>query len=160
MRCLTLIALAAALHAAGPAVAHEYRLGKLEIDHPWAPPSIGAQTAGVVYLTVRNDGDVVDRLLRIEGWVARQIIMHTTTVDSAGVARMRRVVSLDIPPHGEATLAPGGAHAMLVGLVQPLKDGGRFPVTLVFERAGSIPVEVEVEGGVDRAGAHQHQHGS
>lgn len=160
MRRLASAALVAALLLAGSATAQEYRLGQLGIDRPWAPPSIGTLTTGAVYLTVHNSGPVIDRLLRIEGRVARQIMMHTTTIDSAGVAKMRRAVSLEIPPQGAITLVPGGTHAMLVGLVQPLKEGDRFPVTLVFERAGSIPVEVEVRRAPASEPAAEHRHGS
>jgi copper(I)-binding protein len=34
---------------------------------------------------------------------------------------------------------------MLVGLSAPLREGATFPLTLVFERAGEITVEVAVE---------------
>ncbi len=35
--------------------------------------------------------------------------------------------------------------ARLVDIVQPLKKGERFPLTLHFERAGELQVEVEVQ---------------
>jgi copper(I)-binding protein len=48
---------------------------------------------------------------------------------------------------------------MLVDLKQPLKQGERFKGTLVFEKAGRIPVEFEVRalGAGAGHGAH-HAH--
>jgi copper(I)-binding protein len=34
---------------------------------------------------------------------------------------------------------------MLMELAGPLKAGDKFPMTLVFEKAGSITVEIQVE---------------
>ncbi len=42
-------------------------------------------------------------------------------------------------------LAPGGFHLMMMGLKAPLKQGTSVPVTLVFEKAGKIDVDLAVE---------------
>ena len=55
---------------------------------------------------------------------------------------------------GSVTLAPGGLHLMLMDLKGPLKQGTRVPVTLVFEKAGKIDVELSVEA----MGAQAPQH--
>lgn len=57
---------------------------------------------------------------------------------------MRRVEAIDIPAGGEAALEPGGDHLMLFGLEPGLKTGGSFPLTLLFETAGAVTVEVRV----------------
>jgi hypothetical protein len=59
---------------------------------------------------------------------------------------MRRVEAIEVPADGMASLRPGGFHIMLIGLTEPLKEGERFPLTLTFEKAGSVTVEVAVEG--------------
>jgi hypothetical protein len=62
------------------------------------------------------------------------------------VMRMREVEKgLEIPASGSVTLAPGGYHLMMMGLKGPLKQGSTLPVTLVFEKAGAIDVELAVE---------------
>ena len=43
------------------------------------------------------------------------------------------------------TLAPQGLHVMFMGLEAPLAAGASIPATLVFERAGEIAIEFEVE---------------
>jgi copper(I)-binding protein len=70
--------------------------------------------------------------------------MHVTQREGE-VMRMRQVKNFEIPPRGSITLRPGGSHLMLVDLARPLKKGERFPVTLRFERAGELRVELEVQ---------------
>ena len=62
------------------------------------------------------------------------------------VMRMRQVDAIDIPANKSVALEPGGLHIMLVGLKAPLKEGDRFPMTLTFEKAGEVKVDVVVEG--------------
>jgi hypothetical protein len=61
------------------------------------------------------------------------------------VMRMReRDGGLEIPPGATVTLAPGNLHLMMMGLKEPFKQGDKVPVTLVFEKAGKIDVELVV----------------
>jgi copper(I)-binding protein len=41
-------------------------------------------------------------------------------------------------------LEPGGLHIMLIGLKQKLAPGDSIPLTLVFEHAGEVTVEIPV----------------
>ena len=50
-------------------------------------------------------------------------------------------------------LKPGGLHLMFVGLKAPLKAGDKFPLTLTFEKAGTVEVVVNVEAAAPAAGA-------
>jgi copper(I)-binding protein len=78
--------------------------------------------------------------------------------------RMRPVTSVDIPVGGRVRFQPGGLHVMLIDLTQPLKEGQRFPLTLVFQHASSVRVEAIVQGlGATAAPsqgetAHEHHH--
>ena len=67
---------------------------------------------------------------------------------SQGISHFRTPVEkgLEIPPGGTVTLAPGGFHLMMMGLKGPLKQGTNVPVTLVFEKAGKIDVQLSVAG--------------
>jgi copper(I)-binding protein len=62
---------------------------------------------------------------------------------------------LEIAPGATITLAPGGFHVMFTGLKTPFQQGAKVPLTLVFEKAGSIDVELAVES----MGAMQPAHG-
>jgi copper(I)-binding protein len=49
-----------------------------------------------------------------------------------------------VPPDGRIEFSPGGYHLMLMQLGGPLEEGDRIPVTLHFERAGAVEVELVV----------------
>lgn len=128
-----------------PGFAHDFSLGDLHVDHPWARATAPQQANGGAYLTITNAGATPDRLLEAQSPVAGRVELHTHDVDSAGVMRMRQVEAIDVPA-GEATaLRPGGLHVMLIGLEDRLVQGEQFPLTLVFETAGPLEVEVTVE---------------
>ena len=59
---------------------------------------------------------------------------------------MRRIDGVDVDPGATAVFAPGGLHIMLIKLKAPLKEGESFPLTLTFEKAGSMEVEAMVAG--------------
>ena len=59
--------------------------------------------------------------------------------------KMREVPPIAIAPGETVKLAPGGLHIMLLGLKQPLEKGARIPMTLRFEKAGSVEVQIAVE---------------
>lgn len=136
----------AAATAAVPLAAHEYELGALAIDHPWARASAGAARNGAAFMAISNRGSEADRLLSASSPAAARVELHTHIMDSDGVMKMRQMEAIELPAGAETRLAPGGLHLMLMGLTAPLVEGTSFPATLTFERAGEITVEVAVEG--------------
>ena len=138
-------ALAAA--AAGPAPAAERRAPVVE--SAWARASAGMARAGAGFLTIRNDG-AADRLVGASAGVSRKVEIHTHVMDGS-VMRMRRVDAVPVAASATTVLRPGGDHLMFIGLHAPLKEGGRFPVTLIFEKAGAVTVSMEVRGVAARA---------
>ncbi|WP_292232668.1 copper chaperone PCu(A)C [Mesorhizobium sp.] len=128
------------------AFAHEFKVGELEIGHPWSratPP--GAKVAGG-YFTVTNKGNSPDRLLSISSDISDKAELHEMGVKD-GVMTMRPVTGgLEIPAGGKVALKPGGYHLMFIGLKRQPKQGEKFPATLTFEKAGSVAVEFAVEG--------------
>ncbi|MBN9222756.1 MAG: copper chaperone PCu(A)C [Mesorhizobium sp.] len=142
------VALALALAFAGvhSVTAHEFKVGDLEIEHPWsrATPA-GAKVAGG-YFTIINKGGTSDRLLSISSDVSDKAELHEMGVKD-GVMTMRPVEGgLDIPAGGKVALAPGGYHLMFIGLKRQPKQGEKFAATLTFEKAGTVNVEFAVEG--------------
>jgi len=129
--------------ATAQAFAHDFTLGTLKIEHPWARASAGPAPNGAAFMTIHNSGDA-DRLVAATGDVAQRIELHTHMMEG-DVMKMRQVPAVDVPADGTAALQPGGFHVMLIGLKAPLKEGARFPLTLTFERAGTVTVEVAVE---------------
>jgi periplasmic copper chaperone A len=146
------VALAWALSTAS-AVAHEHAAGEVTIEHPHAHATGAAQENGTVCMVVRNRGVAPERLLAARTGEAQGAELRRATIFAEGVARTGPVEAVEIPPGGEAELEPGGPHVRLVGLRGPLFEGVSFPMTLVFERAGEVEVEVEVMGENPHGGA-------
>lgn len=151
LACITL-----ALLWSSAAGAHSYKLGALEIGHPWARATPPTAPAGGGYLTITNTGTTSDRLISIKSPAAGAVQVHEMKMDG-NVMRMREIEGgLAIPAGATVALAPGGFHLMMMGLKAPLKQGERVPVTLVFEKAGSIDVELAVEA-MGATAPHEHK---
>jgi len=135
------------------AIAHDYALGPIAIEHPHARPTAPAQPTGGGYLALTNRGASVDRLVSASApSVAQRVELHTMRMEG-DVMRMREVGGVDLPPGRKVTLEPGGVHLMLLGLKAPLVAGQRFPMSLTFEKAGRIDVDVTVDAATAPAGA-------
>lgn len=132
--------LAAALVFACPAIA----LAEVTVSAPWARASILASRPGAAYLSLSSDTG--DRLLSVTTPVAGQVMIHAAGTDANGVSRMVHLAALDLPAGEIVALTSGGMHLMLMSLEGKLKEGTRFPLTLTFETAGEITVEVPVLG--------------
>ncbi|MGZ5186558.1 MAG: copper chaperone PCu(A)C [Caldimonas sp.] len=141
------IAAACFVALSAAALAQGARVGDIRIDHPYARPSLAGSANGGAYLaSLENTGDKPDRLVRASTPVAASVQLHTMGMDAQGVMRMREVEAIALAPKGSIAMRPGqGFHLMLMGLREPLKEGAKFPMSLTFERAGKVDVEVVVE---------------
>jgi copper(I)-binding protein len=150
----TLLAAAATL-AALPARAHDVTAGDLAIVNPWTRAA-GANANGAAFMRLRNTGAQPDRLISASTPIARVVELHSMIRDG-DVMRMRPVTDIAVAPGQTVELRPGGFHVMLIGLTGPMPQGGRVPLTLRFERAGEVQVELTVEAaGARGSGGHQH----
>lgn len=136
-----------------PVQAHDYTLGDLKIGHPWTRATARAGGTAAGFLTIRNTGNTPDRLIAASSPIARVAELHTLIRDE-GVMRMRPVPAIDLPPGEEVKLAPGGLHIMLIETSEVLRQGATAKLTLRFERAGTIEVDLAVEA--PGAGGGQH----
>jgi copper(I)-binding protein len=137
-----------------PAVAHDYTAGDVAIGHPWTRAA-GANGNGAAFMQLRNTGAQPDRLISASTPAARTVELHTMTRDG-DVMRMRPVQDIPVPAGGAVALQPGGFHIMMIGLTAPMNQGSRVPLTLRFERAGEVQVELAVEAAGARGSGHQH----
>jgi len=142
-------------HAHGQAAAA--KAGDIAVEQPFAratPAKVGG-----VFLTLKNGGGTADKLVKAASPVAESVELHTHIKDGDAM-RMRAVETIPVPANGQTALEPGGYHIMLIGLKQALKEGGSFPLTLTFEKAGSVTVTVPVQkaGAPAASGGHEHKH--
>jgi periplasmic copper chaperone A len=116
----------------------------IAVENPWARATPGNSKTGAAYMTVIDRGSAPDRLVGVSSPVAARAQLHTASNEN-GVMKMRQVDGIPLEPGKPIELKPGGYHVMLVDLKQPLKEGDRFPLTLTFEKAGSVAVTVTVQ---------------
>jgi len=115
----------------------------VSVEHPWARATAGGAKTAVVYVTLINRRETADRLIGASTPVAEKVQFHQE-IDDKGIMRMRQQAAVDIGPGGTFTFKPGGAHMMMVGLRQPLKEGQTFSLTLEFEKGGKVEVQVPI----------------
>lgn len=137
-KLFAVLATVASLFVAGNTFAAD-----IEIKDAWAKASIGQVRNGAAFLTVVNHG-MADRITGVRSALADKTELHTHIMEN-NVMKMRQVDGgVDVPMHGEVLFKPGSYHVMLIGLKKPLAEGEMVNVTLEFEKAGDVPVMVNV----------------
>jgi copper(I)-binding protein len=116
---------------------------ELTIASAWARATTSGATTGAAYFTVENRGRQLDTLLRATSPVATEVTF-LRAAQHEGVSRTDVVWSVDITPGRTLKFDPNGRYVMLSGLKQPLVAGTHFPVTLNFQHAGDVVIQVEV----------------
>ncbi len=133
-----------ALCVSAPAFACEtLRVGDIEVSNAWSRASVGTNAPGVAYLTIRNLGATDDTLTGVATPAAQMPMLHETVVVD-GVASMPHLMAVPVAAGQTVLLQPGGMHAMLMGLTEPLKKDAQFPLTLTFATAGEVTVPVSI----------------
>jgi copper(I)-binding protein len=126
------------------ALAEKGKAGTLTIEKPWVRASIGDSKNSAAYMKIENSGDAPDRLLAVKTNAAEQVMLHESRMEMGVMKMVHLSNGVEIPAHGSAELKPLGLHVMLMGLKDPLKTGATLPLTLVFEKAGEVPVTATV----------------
>ncbi len=127
-----------------PAFAHDYKLGSLEIGNPWTRATPPSAQSGGGFLTITNKGTTPDRLVAVRSTASNKAEIHEMRMDG-NVMRMRELEKgLEIPPGATVELKPGSYHLMFMELKAPFAKDAKIPATLVFEKAGSVDVELSV----------------
>ncbi|WP_171121917.1 MULTISPECIES: copper chaperone PCu(A)C [unclassified Ruegeria] len=130
----------------------------ITVEDAYARSSGKSAKAGAAFMMIQNSGETDDRLIAAESDVAARVELHTHQVDANGVAKMLHVEEGFVIPAGEThMLKRGGDHVMFMGISAPFEQGATVPVTLVFEKAGEIVVDIPVD--LERKGDHgSHNH--
>ncbi len=147
---------ALALLAATPAFAHDITFGALELNGPFARATLPNAPVAGGFLTIVNTGSEDDRLVSASADIARETQIHEMAMEG-DVMKMRELPDgIVIPAGGSVVLEPGGYHLMMMGLTGALVEGETVPVTLTFEKAGAVTVDLHIEGAAADAPAHEH----
>ncbi|MCL7463649.1 copper chaperone PCu(A)C [Phaeovulum sp. NW3] len=136
----------------------------ITVHDPYARVSTAMSKSGAAFMQIENTGAVDDRLIAASSDIADRVELHTHKADDKGVMQMLHVPEgFVIPAGGNHALQRGGDHVMFLGLRQGLSHGDVVTVTLTFEQAGELVVDIPVD--LQRDGAAmgqqmQHMHGA
>lgn len=128
-------------------------LGQVKVEAAWARPTVPGQQGGGGFMTLHSER--ADRLLGGSTPLAERFELHSMSMQG-DVMQMRQVEAIALPAGQKVELKPGGLHVMFIGLKQPLTQGSKVPVTLRFERAGDVKVEMAVMSRPAPASEHKH----
>lgn len=131
-------------------------VGALEISGAFTRATLPGAKVGGGFLTIVNTGGEADRLVSASSPVSAETQLHEMAMEG-DVMKMRELENgIDIPAGATVTLQPGGLHVMFMGLNGSLEEGKQVPVTLTFEKAGTVEVMLDI----GPAGADAPAHGS
>ena len=120
--------------------------GGITVSDPYARASTMMSTSGAAFMVIENHAAADDRLVSAASDIAERVELHTHVADANGVMQMIEVPEgFVIPAGGSHALQRGADHVMFLGLTRPLAQGDIIPVTLTFETAGEVLVEVPVD---------------
>jgi copper(I)-binding protein len=119
--------------------------GPISVESAWTRATAAAQSVGGGFMTIVNAGKADDRLVSASSPVAAEVQIHDMKMEE-GVMRMRQLTGgLAVPAGARVELKPRSLHLMFMQLKAPLVAGQTVPVTLQFEKAGSVAVQFRVE---------------
>ncbi|MGQ0544331.1 MAG: copper chaperone PCu(A)C [Betaproteobacteria bacterium] len=128
--------------------------GQVNVENPWTRPTPPNARLAAGYLTVVNAG-AADRLVGAGSPAAARVEMHVN-IKEGEIFRMREVKAFELPAKGRLEFKPAGAHLMFVDVRQPFRQGEKVPVTLKFEKAGELTIELEVTRTAPAVQHHKH----
>lgn len=137
----TILAAVAACALAMPAIA-----GGITIEEPYSRSASPNAKTGAAFFGIMNHTDQDDRLIGVTSDIAKRVELHTHIESADGVMQMRQSEDgFAVKAGGMHMLQRGGDHVMFMGLNRPLVQGEAVTLTLTFEHAGNITVDIPVD---------------
>ncbi|MBC7939761.1 MAG: copper chaperone PCu(A)C [Chitinophagaceae bacterium] len=110
----------------------------LRVSHPWTRATVHGVTSAVLCMKF-DEVTLADRLILVQTPVAEGARM------AGPDAGEREGVDFSIPAERETYLDESSTHVMLVGLKFPLEIGRSYPLTLGFEKGGTVFASLSVD---------------
>ncbi len=116
------------------------------------------QPNSAAFMKLSNSSATHHTLVGAKSPAAKMAELHTH-MEMEGMMKMRKIDKIDIHPHGEAVLKPGGLHVMLMGLKNELKPGDMVSLTLVFGDGSKKEIHAPVKKMKMEMDMKGHDHG-
>lgn len=118
----------------------------IEINDAYARVSTAMSKSGAAFMVIANSSGADDRLVSAASDVADRVELHTHKAGADGVMQMVEVPEgFAVPAGGQHVLQRGGDHVMFMGLHRSLAQGDVVTVTLTFEKAGDVVLDIPVD---------------
>ena len=124
----------------------------------WSRATPPRASTAVGYLVLTNTGEESRSLLRIISPASDRVMIHRSSIDHNGVARMWPVGELTLRPGETLRFDPNGFHVMFIDIKSPFVAGQKVPLQLLFEDEKEVTVMLEVRPLVPGAPGPQHGH--
>ncbi|MFO1088022.1 MAG: copper chaperone PCu(A)C [Hyphomicrobiales bacterium] len=139
------LTVASAYFALAPARAHEFKVGSITVEHPWARQAPGSAQVLGGYMKIVNAGSADDRLVKVTAPIAPEIQLHEMKMEGSVMKMSELPNGIPVKAGQTVVLKPMDLHVMFMNVPEQPKAGAKFPATLTFEKAGSLSVEFEVK---------------
>ena len=114
----------------------------LKVENAWIATVPETATATAAFMTLTNSGKTPLHIVGGKTTIAATVEpMSGTQTD--GMAGMKTVPSIEVPPGGKVVLKPGGDHLMLLGLKAHPAAGDRIVLVLQIS-PGDQKLSIEV----------------
>jgi copper(I)-binding protein len=143
---MLVVSLPATGYAAMGVAQRPVKVGDLDVSGAFARATLPNAPVGGGYLTIVNRGQTADRLISATSPAAADISLHEMKMNG-DVMQMRDLPNgIDIAAGATVTLTPNGLHMMFEHLHGGFVQGKTVPVTLAFEKAGPVTINLQVLG--------------
>jgi copper(I)-binding protein len=140
------------------AFAHTIKKKGIEIVHPWCYATDGASPkSSAVYMKIKNLTRKADKLLSASASIAEKVVLQAPPKDSATTQR-RPAGAITVGGGGELVFGRTGYWFELVNVNKELTAYDSFKLTLVFQNAGKVDIDVLVEEGPEPQEPKHHHH--
>lgn len=116
----------------------------ITIDNAYIYATPKTSPAGAIFMMISNHGDKDDHMISFKTDAAARSELHTMEVKD-DIMKMRQVKFYKIPANGQHELKPMEDHVMIFNLSHDLIDGELLQGVATFEKAGDIPVTIDVK---------------
>ena len=117
--------------------------GTVTVADAWCRPTPNGAKVGGCYVTLTAGSN--DRLVSVSTALAGSAQIHEMKMENSVMSMGELANGLLLPAGQKVELKPGSTHSMLMGLRDPLLDGGVASFTLTFEKAPAIGVHAAVK---------------
>ncbi len=137
-----------------------FKVGDLMVSHAYTYENAATAHATRVYLTIENVGAEGDRLTGASVDFATRVLFEGQAIDAEGTLAVTEINAVSIAPGQTLTFQPGAIWIELEGVKRTFEHGEHFYMTLTFETAGTVEIEVEIEEVPNGHDDHDHDDGA